>query len=143
MDQKETKPSPFLRAAGVLLLVLAVAWGLNAWHIHRLEVELMALADEKIVEFQKESSTATPESTRMAAAVVVAKPFIFWGTPAGKVSVFVGRTDTDGGEHIEGFEYFFARNGDTSWSQTESGRCTSDQCTLDGKVLLDALGSQF
>lgn len=143
MHSEQKKPSRLLAPAAGLLVVLCLAWGANQWHLHALERELQAIADEKLAEFQADAPPTDGVTSRMAAKVVVAKPYVFWGAPAGKVSVFVGHPGEAGEEHIEGFEFFFAREPNASWTQTESGRCASDECTLEGKALLDALAARF
>lgn len=143
METKAKRHSSVLRIAVPALVALCLAGAANQLHIHRLQKGLQVLADEKLAEFQAESPPELGGTARMGAKVVVAKPYVFWGTPAGKVSVFIERPAEDGDAHIEGFEYFFARNGAGEWTQTESGHCTSDSCTIEGKKVLDVLGKRF
>jgi len=130
--------SPFLRIALGTLASLCLAGAANQVHIHRLKGELQAVADEKLAEFRAESFPENGKPARIGAGVAVAKPFVFWGVPTGKVSVFL-----EHGDVIEGFEYFFMRMAPMDWTQTESGRCSSEECTVEGKKLLDALGEKF
>lgn len=143
MDGVSKRPSFLLRLSMPLLGLLCAAWAVNQWHLHTMQAGLQVLADEKLVEFQADTPEDPAHLTRMGAAVVVAKPFVFFGDPAGKVSVYVEETAPDGESHMEGFEYFFARDDNGDWIQTESGRCASEACTTEGKKLLDALGARF
>lgn len=105
--------------------------------------ELRAVADEKLANYRAENPPPAGVSLRLAADTVVSKPYLFWGMPAGKVSVFVEHRNMEGEERIEGYEYFLSRGEGGEWRQTESGRCTSEECTREGKALLDAIGAQF
>lgn len=125
-----------------VLALLCIAWGLNTLHLHRLERELSNLANEKLAEFRKDNA-ALGDISRMAADVVATKPFVFFGAPTGKISVFVEHEAPGKTSAIEGYEFFMTRTSDGVWAQTESGRCNSAQCTLDGKKLLDALNAKF
>ncbi|MBX3179993.1 MAG: hypothetical protein KF886_21790 [Candidatus Hydrogenedentes bacterium] len=122
-----------------VLVLLVAAWVANALHLRRLERELALLSSAKLDEFQQPGEGG-PAIGRMAADVVASKPWVFWGTPSGKISVYVEYADTN---TIDGFEFFFTREASGVWTQTESGRCASEECTVRGKELLDALDAKF
>jgi len=120
------------------LLVLAAAAVLLAVYLldtYRLEGELGLVADQRVAEAE---AYLGDEGGRVAASVVVSRAGIVVGQARGKVSVYVQRGDTGS---IEGFEYYFERDGEGVWEQTGSGRCTSEQCTTEGLALMRALDS--
>ena len=137
MKKPPGRPSPFLWVAVTLLAGLCAAWAVNRVHLGRLERELGDITADKLAEFG--AGDGSPPPNRMATQVVVAKPYVFWGQPAAKLSLYVEHLNGSGETLIEGYEFFFARNADGAWTQTESGRCASEHCTLEGKKLLDSL----
>lgn len=124
----------------ITMIVLAGTWGINQWHLAGLERELNALAQGRIEEFRPTQKALTVETGRVGSEVVVSKPYILFGAPEGKISVYIEHPRADTGPIVEGFEFFYVRESDASWTQTESGRCVSEQCQVDGKRVLDAFG---
>jgi hypothetical protein len=124
--------------APLVLMTLCVVWGMTQWEVHRLEKELHSLAQSKIEELRPPGKGLKDFMGRIAAEVVVAKPYLVYGVPTGKISVYVEHPGTIGEPKIEGYEFFYERRPDASWKQTESGRCVSEQCSKDGARVLDA-----
>jgi len=140
---ERTRRPYFLPVASALLVVICLAWAANQLHLRHLTSELQSLADEKMAEFEPNGEMAFASGDRMGAKVVVAKPYVFWGAPSGKVSVFIGHNQDGGAERIDGFDFFFARDAAAAWILTESGHCASDECSVEGKAVLDALNTSF
>ena len=137
---KQTKEKRALRQyfAALVLATLCAAWGFTQWEVHRLEKELRTLAQSKIEELRPAEKGMRRFMGRIAAEVVVAKPYLIYGTPNGKISVYVEHPEPDDDVTIEGYEFYYERRPDASWIQTESGRCVSEQCSKDGARVLDA-----
>lgn len=126
-----------------ILGLLCGVWGLNQWHIHTLHGELRNLATQKIADVRPHPSPRDPDGGRIAADVVVAKPYIVFGSPSGKISVYVEHTRRGETPIVEGYDYFFIREVDATWTETDSGACASAQCGIDGKRALDARGEAW
>ena len=129
------------RRTYIYVAALALSLGaltVNTLHVHGLERELQQIADAKIAEFKAEQPENSPAQLKLGASVVATKAYVLLGDVSGKVSVFLQRI-VDGESHVEGFEFFFARDETGEWTQTESGRCTSEQCTQEGLRILRAL----
>lgn len=124
---------------GSALVVAGVVFSVNAVHVRGLERELQAIADERIEEFRAEEPPELGESLRIGASVVASKAYLVAGDVSGKVSVFLQHGHEEAPGAIEGFEFFFVRDPDGSWRQTESGRCTSEHCTQEGLRVLRRL----
>ena len=129
-----------MRVGVVLLVALCLAWGVSAYQLSFLEKELDGLAHAKINEFRPTKKGLETSAQRIGAEVAVARPYILFGPAIGKISVYVEHTGSSKETRIEGYEFFYTRQGSEDWVQTESGRCVSDQCTIDGKRVLDAFG---
>ncbi len=141
MTETKTSPGNALRVGLLCLATLAIAWGVNQWQLQHLQQELSDLANTKIEEFRPAVGKGLPTPVgRIGAEVVVAKPYVLFGAAIGKVSVYVEHESPEKVTAIEGYEFFYARQTDATWKQTESGRCVSEQCTVDGKRVLDAFG---
>lgn len=115
---------------GLSVLALYVV---TLWDINRLEQELQGIAVGKA---QEAESYITEASGRVATAVVASRSAVVLGQARGKISVFVERGEA---AQIEGYEYFFAREASGEWRQIESGHCTSEQCSIEGRKLMQAL----
>ena len=126
----------YATALALSLGVLAV----NTVQVHGLERELQTIADAKIAEFKAEEPGDSPAQLNLGASVVATKAYILFGDVSGKVSVFLQRI-VDGESHMEGFEFFFARDETGEWTQTESGMCTSEECTQEGLRILKKLNA--
>jgi len=124
---------------GGILTVLGIVLGVNFVHVWALESELQAIADERIDEFKAEEPPETADELRIGASVVASKSYLVAGDVSGKVSVFLQHGESVEPGSIEGFEFFFVRDPDGTWRQTESGRCTSEQCTQEGLRVLRRL----
>jgi len=107
-------------------------------HVHGFERELQAIADQKIADFKSEEPPESLDELRIGASVVASKSYVLFGDLAGKVSVFLEHHIEDE-EHFEGFEFFYAHEPDTGWVQTESGVCSSEECTQEGLRVLRRL----
>lgn len=129
-----------LRVGLVLLLTLAVSWGVSAFQLTFLEEELGELAQSKFDEFRPAEKGLELSAKRIGAEVDVARPYVLFGPAIGKISVYVEHQKDAEAPRIECYEFFYTRQGSGDWIQTESGRCASDQCTVDGKRVLDAFG---
>ncbi len=129
-----------LRVGAVLLGTLCLAWGVSAYQLSFLEQELGGLAQAKIEEFRPTKKGLESSAQRIGAEVAVARPYILFGPAIGKISVYVEHSGSNNEPRIEGYEFFYTRQGSEDWVQTESGRCVSDQCSIDGKRVLDAFG---
>ncbi len=138
----DTKKSSgwILRVGVVFLVALCVAWGVSAYQLTFLEDELDGLAQSKIEEFKPAKKGLETSVKRIGAEVAVARPYVLFGPAIGKISVYVEHSGSENESRIEGYEFFYTRQGAADWTQTESGRCVSDQCTIDGKRVLDAFG---
>lgn len=115
---------------GVMVVALFV---IGQWDAFRLEAELQEIAHRKAVEAE---SLLEETPARVATAVVASRDAILLGQARGKISVYVERGES---ASIEGYEYFFERERNGQWRQTESGRCTSEQCSIEGRKLMQAL----
>lgn len=133
------KRRAYLYVAALALSLGALA--INTVHVHGLERELQKIADAKIVEFKAEEPENSPAQFKIAASVVATKAYVVFGEVSGKVSVFLQRI-VDDESHVEGFEFYFARDEAGEWTQTESGMCTSDECTQEGLRILRALDAK-
>jgi len=124
----------------VLLVLVVVLWAAAMVQTHYLEKDLEELARIKVRDFKNEyGRKGAKDYIRIGSRVAASRAFLIFGKPAGKVSVFVERPVANRTENlIETFEFFYERSQD-GWRQTESGRCTSELCTLEGKKVLDAL----
>ena len=129
----------YLYVAALALSLGALA--INTVHVHGLERELQEIADAKIEEFKAEEPENSPAQFKIGASVVATKAYVLFGDVSGKVSVFLQRT-VDDESHVEGFEFFFARDEAGQWTQTESGMCTSEECTQEGLRILRALDAK-
>jgi len=130
------KRRAYLYAALLALSLGALA--VNTVQVHGLESELQRIADTKIAEFKAEEPEDSLAQLNLGASVVATKAYVLFGDVSGKVSVFLQRI-IDGEPHIEGFEFFFSRDEAGEWIQTESGMCTSEECTREGLRILRAL----
>ena len=126
----------YLYATALALSLAALA--VNTVQVHGLENELQRIADTKIAEFKAEEPEDSLAQLNLGASVVATKAYVLFGDVSGKVSVFLQRI-VDGEPQIEGFEFFFTRDEAGGWSQTESGMCTSEECTREGLRILRAL----
>ena len=114
------------------LCVLAV-YVVSHWDSYRLEQELEGIAARKA---QEAETYLTETPGRVATSVVATRSAVVLGEARGKVSVYIERGEL---AQIEGYEYFFAREASGEWRQTESGRCSSEQCSIEGRKLMQAL----
>lgn len=133
------KKRAYLYVAALVLALGALA--VNSVNVHGLERELQRIADAKIAEFETEEPEDSLAQLKLGASVVATKAYVLFGDVSGKVSVFLQRI-VDGESHIEGFEFFFARDEAGEWTQTESGMCTSEECTQEGLRILRALDAK-
>lgn len=133
-----------MKRRGVFLVVLfvfvVVLSGATMIRTHWLEKELKEVAVTKVREFRQEyDREGAKGSARIGSRVAASRSFLIFGKPAGKISVFVARPSENGKvDFVETFEFFYERS-EKGWRQTESGRCTSELCTLEGKEVLDGL----
>ncbi|MCF6285218.1 MAG: hypothetical protein L3K26_08505 [Candidatus Hydrogenedentes bacterium] len=123
-----------------ILASLCIAWGGNQWQLHALNKELDGLAQEKIATLRPSGKELPVPMGRIAAEVTVAKPYVLFGSPVGKISVYVEQKSLGDSAKIVGYDFFYERQPDASWRETESGACASEQCSVDGKRVLDAFG---
>ena len=124
---------------GSLLSLAALLCAASFLHVEALERELEEMACAKRIEFRKAFEEAAADRVRIGSSVVASKGFLVFGRVTGKISIFVehsvaGRQD----RFVEGYEFFYQRSED-GWDETDSGRCTSELCTLQGKKVLEAL----
>ena len=131
------KPKTRLRVGIVVVIVLAAAFVANAVHLHLLERDLQVVVNNKIQEFEKDNAQFTGEF-RMASSAIVTKSLVLFGEVSGKSNIYRQALGDDQEAKIEGYEYWYAREGE-DWVQTDSGRCTSEECTVEGLKLLRAL----
>lgn len=127
---------------GGMLAITVVAFGVNTVAVHGLEGELQVVADEKIQSFRDDEPAEALARLKIGATVVVSKSYVLFGDPLGKVSVFLQHDDGSEDLHFEGYEFFFAREESGEWTQTESGMCTSEECTQEGLRILRKLNAQ-
>lgn len=125
----------YAAAFGISVAVLAV----NTVHVHGYERELQSIADKKIEVFQAEEPEGSLARLKIGASVVATKSYVVLGDVSGKVSVYLRHEDGTDQPRMEGFEFYFARDAGGEWTQTESGRCTSDECTQEGLRVLRKL----
>lgn len=134
---EKERPNKRLIIGIVAIILLSIVWITNAVHLRVLERDLQVVVARKIAEFEKDNAEFTGEF-RMASSVVVTKAYLLFGDIAGKSNIYrqalLDTVDT----RIEGFEYWYVRDGE-KWVETESARCTSEQCTVEGLKLLQAL----
>ena len=140
MSDKKKKPGWTLAVGGAVLVCLCIAWGASQWQLHALNKELDALAQGKIAELRPSGKGLPTPMGRIAAEVTVAKPYVLFGAPVGKISVYMEHQKPDNSLQIVGYDFFYERQPDASWRETESGACASEQCSIDGKRVLDAFG---
>jgi hypothetical protein len=138
-EMKERRGWPLIVGVAILSS-LCIAWAANQWQVHTLSGELDALAQAKIAEFRPSDKGLPTPIGRIAAEVVVSKPYVFFGLPVGKISVYVEHHVANSSPKVDGYEFYYARQPDATWTQTESGHCASEQCSIDGKRVLDAFG---
>ncbi|MDK1022480.1 MAG: hypothetical protein QGD90_12695 [Candidatus Hydrogenedentes bacterium] len=126
----------------VAALSLAVgALAVNTVNVYGLERDLQRIADAKIAEFKAEEPEDSLAQLRIGASVVATKTYVLFGDVSGKVSVFL-QHNFDDESHMEGFEFFFVRDDAGEWTQTDSGMCTSEECTQEGLRVLRALDAK-
>lgn len=125
----------------VVLSMAVGALAVNTIHVHGLERELQAIADDKIAEFMADEPEESRARLKLGASVVATKAYVVLGEASGKVSVYLQRSIGDE-KHIEGFEFFFVRDDAGEWTQTDSGMCTSEECTQEGLRVLKALDAK-
>jgi len=114
--------------AGFVLVGLVGVFLLNTWHVHALETELQAKADAKVAEIRRHAANDALET---GTNVTVSKSMLIYGDVTGKIEVYTrGEHTTD--DRITGYEYFYRRAEDGTWQQTESGRCSSEECRIEG-----------
>ncbi len=130
-----------------VLVALGALWVVSCLQIRALKIELTEVAEEKIQEFL---GAEAGETVEMAVPVVtVSKKFLLFGKTTGKVSLYmrpVGGTDTEEGgveaanssghghQHgaLSGINFFLEKNAG-NWADRESGRCSSEECQIEGK----------
>ena len=122
----------------VLLAALSLGGLAHALHLRQLTAELRAVAEAKAVEFRAESEALGEPVPRIATAVVVSKSGLVYGAVSGKVSIYLQAAEHAEPGHIDGFEFMYARDA-SGWRQTESGHCSSEECTREGLRLLRRL----
>jgi hypothetical protein len=122
-----------------LVAVLAVTYAANEVQVNALEGELQVVADERIASFRADEPPESADRLRIGSTVVVSKKYLIAGDVSGKISVFLEHADEGKHGEIEGFEFHLVRGPDKSWQQTDSGRCTSEQCTQEGLRVLRKL----
>jgi len=128
---------------GTVLALLGLVSVVSFIQRQTLEAELTEIAHARITEFRNEQQNEETKNTiRIGSRVAASKTFLIFGKVTGKISIFIEHQTNDGQDRfIEGLEFFYERT-ENGWDQTESGRCTSDLCTLEGKRLLDAIGQR-
>lgn len=127
-----------LRIGLAALLTLAAAWGLGEWQVHRYEKELQALAQSKIETFRTPESA--PYDGRIGSETVVSLPYLVFGPPTGKISIYLQYSTEENKSRIRGFDYFLVRDADATWNELESSACTAEKCQIDGKRVLADTG---
>ena len=125
---------------GFLLTLVVLLWGASFLQIQALEGELEEMARAKVMGLRRElGDEEAVDSTRIGSRVVASRTLLVFGRVTGKISIFIEHpVESRRDEFIEGFEFSYERSED-GWRQTESGRCTSELCTLEGKKVLEAL----
>ncbi|MCF6285217.1 MAG: hypothetical protein L3K26_08500 [Candidatus Hydrogenedentes bacterium] len=136
MSKNNKKNGWTLRIGGPVLLVLCAAWVVNQWHLRTLQGELDALVKTKIEAYRLQGA----EAGRIGASVVIAKPYVLFGSPVGKIAIYMEQHRVpDTPPLIHGYYFFFARQPDSSWRETESAYRAPSECAEEGKLVLDAL----
>lgn len=108
-----------------------VLWGLVHLQQRNLEVEAAPLAG-------KAAQENTKPGLDVVSRLTVSRDAVFFGTPRAKVEVFIRDAGQSESTAIRGIEYHYAfENG--SWLFTDSGSCTSEECTVRGR---EAFGQQ-
>ena len=129
--------NPRLKVLTGVLVFVILAWGANALHLRSLETELDELGHAKVAEFREDYKEPKPQ---IAHIVTASKANLLFGDVTGKLQVYL-QFDTGDDAKIEGFEFFYALQED-GWVQTESGRCTSEECTQRGLALIKKLNDE-
>lgn len=137
-DLKLMNKRVYAYGAALSLGLVAFVW--NTIQVHGLESELQGIADEKIADFTAEEPDEIRAQLQIGATVVATHAYVLFGEVSGKVSVYLQHNEGDQSK-MEGFEFFFERDESGIWTQTESGMCTSDECTKEGLRVLKALDS--
>ena len=135
---KKENLNPRLLSGVAVIAVLAAAWGANSVQLGALEKALQADVDLKIAGFRADAAEAHEAQLEIASSTVVSKRYVFTGVVSGKAAIYVKHPEENAAHPIEGFEFFYEYDGER-WRQTESGRCTSEECTLEGLRLIKAL----
>ncbi len=123
-----------------LFLVLGI-YGLNMFQVHGLEKELHVIADEKLAEYAALDSEHPDSQLQVGVAVVATRAYVLFGDTFGKVSMYFRNSSSDD-TTITGLEFFYAKDESGEWSETESGTCSSEQCTKEGLRILGALNAK-
>ncbi len=126
------------RILSVILGLIIVVASANALHIHQLETELGLVATQRIDTFLGDIPVEEQAEYQFASTVTASKTYLVLGAVQGKISVYM-RHEAKDPDKVSGFEYFLEREAKDTWKQVESGRCTSEHCTVEGLKVLRAL----
>ena len=126
------------RILSVILGLIIVVASANALHIHQLETELDVVATQRIDTFLGDIPAEEQAEYQFASTVTASKTYLVLGAVQGKISVYM-RHEAKEPDKVAGFEYFLVREAQDNWKQVESGRCTSEHCTVEGLKVLRAL----
>ena len=125
---------------GCLLVITGFVYGASLLHMQMLERELDEMARSQVSRFRSElEGDEAADVVRIGSRVVASRAFLLFGKVTGKISVFVEHPGTGHSEgYVEAFDFFYERS-EGAWHLTESGRCTSESCTLEGKRVLETV----
>jgi len=123
---------------GAALVFVLGIYGLNMLQVHGLEKELQGIADEKMAEYTGLDPEHPDSQLQVGAVVVATRVYVLFGDTSGKISMYF-RNNSGDDTTITGLEYFYAKDESGEWSETESGTCSSEQCTEEGLRILGAL----
>jgi len=131
------KPRTHTRYLFGVLGGLVVLWGAAAFETRRLEKSLAAVAGGKEREVSSMVVEGLPDKRgyryRTISSVTALHDYVVFGPTRGKVRVFLKLYRPNGPERYLAYDYFFDRQQDGAWVQTESGVCGDPQVVSDAR----------
>ena len=110
-----------------LLVAVTTVWGVASAQNWLFGRELAVLALDLEQEHQGRLAEIMHRPVEVASVITAARDHGVYGQPVGKIALYLTHTN-DSGQHVyQGIEFHYVKQ-DSTWTMTDSGACTAQDC---------------